>query len=266
MMNVEWNYFNKFEQMNKFLLPATGEGLTMANQIFTAVNKLVYKWYNDGDVFDNVHSDLKGWANDLTSYANWLHKYCGDEVQNILEGINGLYCDEQYEELLKDLADTCLDIDFILKGKFASRLKEGSVYNCDGPFEYSEHPGYPDYVEIDYDGTFVITTDEDGYDCCMEWFDDLDDAINWCEEKGIDYDITEDAERQGNKPEFLVIMYDEETGRFTFELDRCDNHYYDDYWTDQTFYNLSDAEDFLDGEEIDYELSDEAMAISESEN
>ena len=43
-------------------------------QAVTAVSKLVYKWFNDGDVYDNRFA-LPGWANDLSSYANWIEKY-----------------------------------------------------------------------------------------------------------------------------------------------------------------------------------------------
>ena len=52
---VDWEYFNKFEKINDKYLPLSGQGETMATQICTVVNKLVYKWYNDGDVFDNTH-------------------------------------------------------------------------------------------------------------------------------------------------------------------------------------------------------------------
>lgn len=54
-MSVDWGYFDKFEWADEKYLPCRGEGETKATQIVTAINKLVYKWYNDGDVFDNTH-------------------------------------------------------------------------------------------------------------------------------------------------------------------------------------------------------------------
>ena len=48
--SVDWGYFNKFEDTIDKYMPSSGEGETMASQIATAINKLVYKWYNDGDV------------------------------------------------------------------------------------------------------------------------------------------------------------------------------------------------------------------------
>ena len=52
---VNWNYFDKFEEEKERYLPDRGEGETKATQIVTAVNKLIYMWYNNGDIFDNTH-------------------------------------------------------------------------------------------------------------------------------------------------------------------------------------------------------------------
>ena len=83
---VDWDYYDRFNELNDKYLPSQGEGETEATQAITAINKLVYKWYNDGDVYDNVNSGLSGWANDLSSYANWLHKNI-DGASEILERI-----------------------------------------------------------------------------------------------------------------------------------------------------------------------------------
>ena len=105
---VNWDYYDKKEisQINDKYLPSYGEGETMATQICTVLNKLVYKWYNDGDVFDNTY-ELSGWANDLSSYANWLYKYL-PQSQEILDRIRN--ADKiGYEHLLKDLTDKFLN-------------------------------------------------------------------------------------------------------------------------------------------------------------
>ena len=59
------------DRIEKDFLPANGEGDNMMSQAVTATTKLIYKWFNDGDVFDNTFG-LEGWANDLSDYANWL--------------------------------------------------------------------------------------------------------------------------------------------------------------------------------------------------
>lgn len=132
-MSVDWGYYNKFEELINEYMPVRGEGETKASQIVTVVNKLVYKWYNDGDVYDNTHH-LKGWANDLSSYANWL--YYHTDASNILDKISICFTEDDYEELLKELADKLLDEKYL-----AEQDKEGkveSIYKCIGAFEFVE--------------------------------------------------------------------------------------------------------------------------------
>ena len=133
-MAVNWDYFNKFDEINDVFLPVRGEGDTKATQIVTAVNKLVYKWYNDGDVFDNT-GYLTGWVNDLSSYANWLYQNTDVHVQEILDGVCDCNADD-YEELLKELADTLLDTDVL--EEYDKESKVGSIYDCEGPFKFVE--------------------------------------------------------------------------------------------------------------------------------
>lgn len=151
-MSVEWSYYNKFDDIMDKYLPPQGEGDKMYNQIVTAVTKLVYKWYNDGDVFDNTYS-LEGWANDLSSYANWLYKYA-DGADRILEDIEDCYSEADYEDLLRELADFCLDEDYLNSYDVGKR---GSIYDCDGPFQFewrSEEDDEDDYDEEEYEDDF----------------------------------------------------------------------------------------------------------------
>ena len=138
---VDWSYYDKveIEAINGKYLPASGEGETMATQIVTAVNKLVYKWYNDGDVYDNT-GYMTGWANDLSSYANWLRKYTG--AANVLDRIHECYTDSDYEDLLKALADQLLD-DEDLEG-WAKLEKIDSIYEAEGPYRFEERWGEDD--------------------------------------------------------------------------------------------------------------------------
>ena len=132
---MSWDYFNRFESVVDKYMPDMGEGDTKASQIVTAVNKLVYKWYNDGDVFDNVNSPMQGWANDLSSYANWLNKYA-DGCDEILDGIADCYSDDDYEALLVDLADKTLNVEYL--ADYTTIPCEGTIYDCEGPFEFAE--------------------------------------------------------------------------------------------------------------------------------
>ena len=122
---VEWSYYDRFKKINDKYLPAYGEGDTKATQVVTAVTKLVYKWYNDGDVFDNNYY-LSGWANDLSPYANWLYHKTTEKVKSLLKMISDCYSYDDYEELLKALADTLLDESYL--GELNKEPKEDSIY------------------------------------------------------------------------------------------------------------------------------------------
>lgn len=145
-MAVDWGYYdNRFDGINDKYLPFQGEGETKATQIVTAVNKLVYKWYNDGDVFDNTRY-LEGWANDLSSYANWLYHHTTESVQKILDTVYDCYSGSEYEDLLQELADELLKEEYLAEQDKIK--KEFTIYNYDGKFKF---------VEYDED------EDEDGY-------------------------------------------------------------------------------------------------------
>ena len=132
-MAVSWDYYDKFEKLIDKYMPSRGEGETKASQIVTAVNKLVYKWYNDGDVFDTSYA-LEGWANDLSDYANWLYEHTN--ADNILAKIANCCSESDYENLLKELADKLLDEEFLAKMEEVEKV--GSIYKCDGIFQWVE--------------------------------------------------------------------------------------------------------------------------------
>lgn len=134
-MSVNWSYYDneKFDMLNDKYLPSRGEGETKATQIVTCVNKLIYKWYNDGDVFDNTYH-LDGWWNDLSSYANWLYEYAN--VKDILDKISNCYNDSDYEDLLKELADKLFDEEYLY---YQNNIeKRGTIYQCEGKFKFEE--------------------------------------------------------------------------------------------------------------------------------
>lgn len=129
---VGWEYYDGFERQMSEYLPDKGQGETMATQITTAVTKLVYKWYNDGDVFDNT-GRLHGWANDISSYANWLAEYAG--AKDILDGVYDADSDE-YENLLKKLTDRLLDMEYL---EYMNKVPaKGDIYTCDGDYRFVE--------------------------------------------------------------------------------------------------------------------------------
>lgn len=124
-------YAPRFDALYDKYLPDWGEGDNMASQTVTAVNKLIYKWYNDGDVYDNTHH-MQGWLNNLSSYANWLYKHT--TAAEVLSGIEKCEDDDDYESLLYSLACELIDPDYL--DGLATKQAVGSIYKCDGPFKF----------------------------------------------------------------------------------------------------------------------------------
>lgn len=154
MSAVNWYFYNRFDDIYDEYLPEFGEGETMATQLVTAMSKLVYKWYNDGDVFDNTGKLVCG-CNDLSSYANWIYEHIGyhmESVQELMEKVFNVDRDG-YEKLLVELTVETHDEEFLKH--LNSIPREGTVYECDGPFSFV------DYDEEEWDD------DEE-----EEWFDD----------------------------------------------------------------------------------------------
>ena len=124
-----------YSKLSKDYLPSTDEGTNLAEQLVTASNKLIYGWYNNGDV-------IAGDGNDLTNYANWIDINF-KETQSIFVKAETIYNsnDEDYLNLVLIPL-----IEFVFN---EDRLKElskyeckGSIYNCGGRFEYDDNSYY----------------------------------------------------------------------------------------------------------------------------
>lgn len=132
---VDWDYFDRFESLiDTYMLPR-GEGETMASQTVTAVNKLIYMYYNNGDIFDNTTGWVQGFCNDITSYANWLYIFVS-ESREALNGVFKCHSEADYTLVLKNVADTLLKYDFL--EALNEKPKAWSIYDAEGKFRLVE--------------------------------------------------------------------------------------------------------------------------------
>ena len=142
--NVDLSYFSKYSDIENEYMQPDGEGDTMASQLVTAINTIIYRYYNDGDIFTNEY-ELPSYA-DLTDFANWLYKYV-PETRKILEKVVYIRDENEYEEILKALADTFFNKDIL---KTYEKPKQGSIYNCDGRFGYIDEDEDEDFIEDEW--------------------------------------------------------------------------------------------------------------------
>ena len=118
----------------------------MATQAVTATSKLIYKYFNDGDVFDNNYH-LRSWSNDIASYANWLEAYV-DGAGEILRRIEEVMTEDEYvEEILYPLYKLIFREDLL--EKLEKNPAKDSVYTCKGTYIINEYDEYEEYDEYD---------------------------------------------------------------------------------------------------------------------
>jgi hypothetical protein len=143
-----WDDFEKFDNITKPYFVSEGEGKTKASQLVIALCKLIYRWFNDGDVYDN--SVLEGWCNDISDEGNWIYKNFS-EVQPLMEKVHSYLTNDEYTELLYSLAETLLTAENL--ERLAQEPTKGTIYDCEGPFEFNE---YEEEDDDDYE-------DEEGW-------------------------------------------------------------------------------------------------------
>lgn len=125
---------SKQQELIEKYLPSRGDGDNQATQAVTALCKLTYKWFNDGDVYDN-HYYLQGWANDISGSANWLYNNI-PITQSLLMEIKYIHSEKEYEELLDELENVVLKEELL--AELEKKSKVGSAYSEHGPFSFDD--------------------------------------------------------------------------------------------------------------------------------
>lgn len=150
--SVDWDFFDKFQPIVDDYLPDEGEGNTIATQLAAAISKLVYRYYNDGDVYDNTAS-LESMT-DLSDFANWIYVHFPSS-RNILKKIWKVKTKSEYENILKELCEELIDEDILYEADHKPR--RDSIYDCNtGPFIWLD----PYFEEEDWDEESLYEDDD----------------------------------------------------------------------------------------------------------
>lgn len=78
IMALNSNDIDKYYEVLTQYLPDTGEGDTMATQLATAVDRIVYRWFNDGDTI---------WTDECQPFADWLWENI-DGIDTVIDDMN----------------------------------------------------------------------------------------------------------------------------------------------------------------------------------
>lgn len=103
---VRWSDYDQFEDILNRYLPEDGQGDTRAEQAVTAINKLVYAFYNNGAVIADA---LPEYDPNLESYATWLRKHTSSRAVLLLVKLEDAEDTDSYANYLYELTDYLLD-------------------------------------------------------------------------------------------------------------------------------------------------------------
>ena len=144
------------------LVPIKGAAESVAGEIIRAAERIMYRWYNDGDMLGI------GYGNETCNpAARYLEKMCeGTDVSAAVKALWGLGDDDMYEKGLAVLAESVL-------GYIKDRPELVKMKNTDDMWNYQkpEDTAYEDEDEED-----------------DEWWDDEEEDSVWTGETVAVYD------------------------------------------------------------------------------
>lgn len=130
------------------LVPGQGDAETVEGEMLRAINRIVYRFYNDGDkYFEGYGTETAGPAHSFLVNANHPLK---SAMVKLFDEPSG---DNSYERMLKDVLDMILDHIESRQGKYTKNTL-GGMFDYEPEFEEEEDD--EDDYDYDYD-------DEDDY-------------------------------------------------------------------------------------------------------
>ena len=131
------------------LVPGQGNAETVEGEMLRAINRIAYRYYNDGDkYFQGYGTETAGPAHSFLVNANHPQKSAMNQIFN--EPIS----DSEYEQMIKDALDMILDYIESRQGKYTKNT-------LGGIFDYE--PEFEDDEEDDDDYTYDYDDEDDDY-------------------------------------------------------------------------------------------------------
>ena len=137
------------EPLYDALVPGQGKADTIQDETLRAINRIVYRYYNDGDkYFEGYGTETAGPAHSFLINAN--HPLRSAMVKIFNEPSN----DSSYERMLADALDMILDHIESRQGKYTPNTA-GDIYDYESEFEdfedeeedYDYYDNYDDYED-----------------------------------------------------------------------------------------------------------------------
>jgi hypothetical protein len=132
------------EPLYNELVPGQGDAETVEGEMLRAINRIIYRFYNDGDkYFQGYGTETAGPAHSFLVNAN--HPLRSAMVRIFNEPSE----DDSYERMIKDALDIILDHIESRQGKYTKNTM-GGIFDFESEFE-EEDDDYDDYYDEDDD-------------------------------------------------------------------------------------------------------------------
>ena len=133
------------EPLYNKLVPGQGDAETVEGEMLRAINRIVYRFYNDGDkYFQGYGTETAGPAHSFLVNANHPLK---SAMIKLFDEPSG---DNSYERMLKDVLDMILDHIESRQGKYTKNTL-GGIFNYEPEFEEDEDDYDDDYYDDEDD-------------------------------------------------------------------------------------------------------------------
>jgi len=129
------------------LVPGQGTAETLEGEMLRAVNRLVYRYYNDGDKYNEGYG---------TETAGPAHSFLVNAVHPLRAKMDSIMDEEfksdgEYERMLKEVLGLILDYIESKEGEYTKNT-QGDIFNYPSEFEnMEEEEDYDDYDDYDDD-------------------------------------------------------------------------------------------------------------------
>jgi hypothetical protein len=126
------------------LVPVSGDAETLEGEMLRAINKIIYRYYNDGDKY------YEGYG---TETAGPAHSFLVNANHPLKATMNRLFkefiSDDEYEKMVKDILDVILDHIEYQQGDYTKNTL-GGMFDYEPEYEDDEED-YDDYYDDEED-------------------------------------------------------------------------------------------------------------------
>ena len=162
------------------LVPGSGPSKFVEGEMLRAMNRLVYRWYNDGDRFwEGYGTETAGPAHSFLVNSSQINREEQRKLESLFDAVVGEYRDEVYEKMLNEVAELVLSyIEGIPEDQYEELGRE--MFDFEPEYEEEEEDDddyYDDYEDEDDEDYLEESGDLQYKNFLLKYLEDRDDAL-----------------------------------------------------------------------------------------